>query len=89
MSNQYKLSHFTLGSLEVFSLLNSNRANIDNYWWRDACSTQGFGPFTSLWDCMEHYKSITKGFSPGVVKPAPNMGELVRLDFVNKTRVDN
>ena len=67
------------GTLKVVSI----RDTLSNkkFFWRDAYSTQGFGPFSSCAEALEDYKKVVSMFNamPGKA--------IINIDFTNKKRV--
>lgn len=90
---------FELGSLQVFTMqepsyIGANpewtpEMHTDNWHWRDAGSPQGYGPFTSLTACMDHYKWVimTCKDSQKQITGAVKSASIIRYDFQNKRRV--
>jgi hypothetical protein len=79
-----------LGSLQVygFHTVAEALANtpLKEYYWRDAGSPQGFGPFKTISAAMHHYTSIIKAARGGL--KLVRSAALIRVDFTNKKRVD-
>lgn len=81
---QIVFSMAPLGSLEVYTTrTNVFSATINGYYWKDQSATQGYGPFISIWDTMEHYKKIVTG-GDALKTDEPSQGQLIRVDFKNK-----
>ena len=83
-----------VGSLQVYSMRTAeNTAPIDNYYWKDAGSPQGFGPFVSLHECMHHYKAIAQFFKTNangmraIQGYTPPKDNVVYVDFKGKKRI--
>lgn len=81
---------FTLGSLQVYTLElqkdgHTQLGAVENgFYWADAASPQGYGPFDSLYGAMEHYKWViqaSKGVTVHTTKGPKTMGEVIRVDF--------
>lgn len=58
----------------------------DNYYWRDPASPQGYGPFTNITACIEHYKWVIETTKTSA-QIEPKKAEVIRFDFQNKKRV--
>jgi hypothetical protein len=88
MKPQYEHILFDMkpGSLVVYSLITDNHTPISNFYWRDAASPQGFGPFVSLKECMSHYSATVQSFRTPtpLVQPKDNV---IYVDFVSKKRL--
>lgn len=84
-----------LGSLQVYVLSTSTdlQAQLQaprGYYWRDAGSPQGHGPFEYISTAIEHYKwlinlSKGKGTTTGDINKSTSV---IRVDFQNKKRVN-
>ncbi len=72
---------FRLGSLHVYGVQGQG------YYWQDAGSPQGYGPFVSVWAACQHYEWLIKLCKTGA-EGVPQLGKVVRVDFKNKQRVD-
>lgn len=57
-----------------------------HYFWRDAGSPQGFGPFPRLYDTMAHYANTCKVMKE-LANPPKGMGKVIQVDFTNKYRL--
>lgn len=85
----------TLGTLEVYTLQDASWQHgdgIDNYYWRDAASPQGYGPFNTLYHAIEHYKwlLLTCKSTPNLLNPAEQKtAPVIRVDFQRKSRVES
>jgi hypothetical protein len=84
---------FELGTLQVFATIMpkdyaENKAYTEFYW-RDQASPQGFGPFKSVWDAVEHYKRMQIAFKGGEILPDGTVPAkpAIRVDFAGKKRV--
>lgn len=89
---------FELGSLQVYSYATVDEATMGlknpnaGYYWRDAGSPQGYGPFTSVYATVEHYKhviSMCKGDSSSYTAIGPKPAQVIRMDFQARRRVDS
>lgn len=96
MSNFRTNTVLTLGSLQVYTLevMVSGHMQLDNpqngFYWVDAGSPQGYGPFKSVGDTMEHYAAlmrISKGVVVHTTKGPELRGKVIRVDFRLKTVV--
>ena len=57
------------------------------FYWRDDAAYKGYGPFKSIYAAVEHYKYVLNGLNSvggSIVNKLP-----IRVDFINKKRVDN
>lgn len=84
-----------VSSLEVFCLQTEEeyKANINyihnNVYWRDSHSVhevapfQGYGPFATVWDALEHYKWIIE--ERKIVQKHQN--NVIHVDFKAKKRI--
>ena len=87
---------FSLGSLEVFTLQDPPSVlghpgwtpdmHTTNFYWRDAGSPQGYGPFIHITACMEHYRWVLTACK-GDKAAAPPLAPVLRVDFRTKKRV--
>lgn len=80
---------FDLGSLQVFTMqdpiyFNLSTTFIDNYYWRDPASPQGYGPFRTLPATVEHYKWVLKACDG---KKEEKIAPIIRVDFKTKKLV--
>jgi hypothetical protein len=80
-----------LGSLEVFTMQTTEEiyagAPFRGYFWRDAGSPQGYGPFATVFACIEHYKMVIKACNQG--KDIPKLdADIIRVDFRSRKRVN-
>jgi hypothetical protein len=68
----------------------TDRVNPKDVYWRDAISPQGFGPFTTLFQAMEHYSNVKKAFKAGIdpIDRRP-VAEAIQVDFFKKKRIDD
>lgn len=84
---------FNLGSLTVW-----REANIDmfgninqqsaQYYWKDAGSPQGFGPFIDTYAAMDHYRGLVQKFKNNRdLVNNPPLADVIRVDFQAKKRV--
>lgn len=82
---------FYLGSLEVYQLQTPNELQAGIFkgvYWADKASPQGYGPFLSLFKCMEHYSWVASGKEPRN-KLLPAMEKKpIRVDFQAKKVID-
>lgn len=91
---------FKLGSLEVFTkrdiTLGISAQGLPGIYWMDKHQVHGCGPFSSIYQAMEHYTIVVKQrreMTPIVALPPPTIvqssrpsGDLIQVDFVNKRR---
>lgn len=81
-----------IGSLQVYSAEMKDehtQAAATQYFWRDAGSPQGYGPFASVLSCMKHYAWLIKqAKGAGSIEIEAAGGELIRVDFQNKCKVE-
>lgn len=83
-----------LGTMRIFTRQTLEEMMRDapptSWYWRDAASPQGEGPFMSLLECMKNYCYITKlARTSGTESVPQTSGKVIRVDFANKRRVDN
>lgn len=87
---------FQLGNLQVYTLTGPEvteftpTAPVDNYYWRDPGSPQGYGPFTHVSTCIEHYKAHVTAARLSSERHKLSGGKtaaIIRLDFKSKKRV--
>ena len=57
------------------------------YFWRDAGSPQGYGPFESVYEAMTHYTSIVRQFKKDPAIDIDRTSNLIKVDFVNKRKI--
>lgn len=86
-----------MGTLQVYSLRPAGDTSpIDTFYWRDAGSPYGFGPFTSVYEAMQHYKAINQFFKtnadgsrmlPASVPTIMPKNNVVYVDFKTKKRI--
>lgn len=82
-----------LGSFKVYVLQTADEAMHgvapDGFYWCDPASPQGYGPFGSIYEAVEHYKHVLeqcKGDRHSMVlKAAP----VIRVDFQNRRKVEH
>lgn len=83
---------FEIGSLCVFSAEmrdEHTQTSAIQFFWRDAGSPQGYGPFASVLACMQHYAWLIKqAKGAGSIEIEANGGELIRVDFQRKCKVE-
>ncbi len=88
---------FDLGSLQVYTLQDEPSFMVpawtpgsytDNYYWRDAASPQGYGPFNHVTGAIEHYKWYVKTCRGEQKKLEAPKAAAIRVDFQTKKRVD-
>jgi hypothetical protein len=76
-----------LGSFEVYTLVPFGQMGIDGpvdtFFWKDHRYPEGHGPFPSLWECVEHFKSTMHVRDDGT-EPASNV---IEVDFISKRRI--
>lgn len=86
-----------LGTLEVYCYQTIEEQMLgiatSEIYWRDAGSPQGYGPFPTVYDALNHYKWVIRTCEGEPV--VDENGELrcankiIRIDFFNKKRVNN
>lgn len=78
-----------LGSLEVVEApVQTPTYTFKSYFWRDAQSPQGYGPFESLYEAMKHYGTITKDFKAMTAPLVKSVEDnLIKIDFKTRKRV--
>lgn len=81
-----------IGSLQVYSgeMRNEHtQTSATQFFWRDAGSPQGYGPFPSVLACMQHYAWLLKqAKGAGSIEIEASGGELIRVDFQKRCRVE-
>lgn len=82
-------TQFTLGSLVVWAAVSQEQLVAGlartHYFWKDAGSPQGFGPFQHISTAMEHYKSIVNQMK--TMSAPKSVGQVIQVDFANKRRI--
>lgn len=83
-------TQFTLGSLVVWAAVSQEQLvkglARTHYFWKDAGSPQGFGPFNYISTTMEHYKSIVQTMKDGA-QSQRKTGQIIQVDFTAKRRL--
>lgn len=57
---------------------------INQVYWKDAQSPQGYGPFYSLWEACEHHKALVKKMKTEEIKPDC---QVIQYNFRDKKRL--
>lgn len=85
---------FTLGSLEVYAeqppVAFGSGIYVNQVFWRDAGSPQGYGPFNSLYEAMSHYAYVSKSFKDVKTKGGATedkVADVIRVDFIHRKRL--
>ena len=86
---------FELGTLVVYTKQTvadyTAQMPCKEFYWRDAGSPQGYGPFKNLWDTMQHYTRMQNAFKSGKLKmikgEAVLQHQVIQVDFRGKKRV--
>jgi len=81
---------FKLGSLEVYSIqapptFFRPEGGIDQYYWKDNASPQGYGPFESIYNAVKHYEQMITAIKSS---KKDKQGHIIRVDFIRKRKQD-
>lgn len=77
-----------LGSLVIYQVKAVDKYQLPDpshgFYWKDTQSPNGFGPFLSLYDCMDHYKKTVQAMKiDAIVEPC----DVIWVNFKKKCRI--
>lgn len=73
-------------TLEVYTFQTESEFNMKapyaSFYWKDAGSPQGYGPFGTILETLRHHESIVMQF-----RAAESAQNVIRVDFMNRRRI--
>ena len=91
----FKTTIFYLDSLEVYMIQTKQEIDYNiskGVYWKDAASPQGYGPFVTVYACMEHYAWYAKGRKAQLRLASSNLNlpptSIIRIDFQSKRVIE-